>query len=52
MVWFTALMSPVVAALMLDTQAMLPGALSAVVFALLITAIGYPLLMTREDSKS
>lgn len=43
--WFVVLIAPVVAMIAVDTDGLIPGALSAViVFTLIIGAIGYPLL--------
>jgi hypothetical protein len=43
--WFVVLIAPVIAMIAIDTDGLIPGALSAViVFTLIIGAIGYPLL--------
>jgi hypothetical protein len=43
--WFVVLIAPVIAMIAIDTDGLIPGALSAViVFGLIICAIGYPLL--------
>jgi hypothetical protein len=43
--WFVVLIAPVIAMMAIDTDGLIPGALSAViVFGLILCAIGYPLL--------
>jgi len=43
--WFVVLIAPVIATIAIDTDGLIPGALSAVIlFALMLGAIGYPLL--------
>jgi FtsH-binding integral membrane protein len=43
--WFVVLITPVIAMIAIDTDGVIPGALSAViVFTLILGAIGYPLL--------
>jgi hypothetical protein len=51
--WFVVLIAPVIAMIVIDTDGMIPGALSAViVFGLMLTAIGYPLLGRPASSPS
>lgn len=43
--WFVVLIAPVIAMIAIDTDGLIPGALSAVIaFTLILSAIGYPLL--------
>jgi hypothetical protein len=52
MSWFVVLIAPVIAMIAIDTDGLIPGALSAVIaFTLIIGAIGYPLLGRPASSR-